>query len=476
MIVHFQALRRLSFCGVSLLQRKLSTCSRSCCQVLDERYRAGSHENRVSEVAVNLCGSDGWTRSYTIKENLSENCVHCQRRKFPSRTQHSVSVLAKRKQRRPTPRSRSLQKSRRDLALMKLLHNQTCTSLTAGMLDGDKTPLKEDECIGETPVLFQVELSLMQMLMNNVSNLQDHLLIKEIVEEKIKQLKQGLHVDSVLGSAVPFTRDSDDIIIRSSSPKPYESTEQAPEWTNSLKEFGVINVMTTYPYNKDLHKKNLEVSQTGKLSLGRENINILSKLSDQVVMCSSPPSTSSEMQNSLGKPDKEHLELMFHRLSEEMPNFFGQSHDYSMYSQDLEFDNRLMGVKTTGLAAYKATVQSLKLASTAYVVNAHLEVLRLTMEPEEGCIHARWRIKGVPLHSFVLKPLAKKHKYRYFDAFSVFRLGPDGLIHHHRLDKVMPDSEKIKEPSLITKIGIALGLVRQPAISTNWMTGDPPAL
>lgn len=201
---------------------------------------------------------------------------------------------------------------------MKLLHNQTCTSLTAGMQDSDKSSLKEAEHIGETPVLFQVELSLIQMLMNNVSNLQDHLLIKEIVEEKIKQLKQGLHVDSVLGSAVPFTKNSDDIIIRSSSPKPYESREQAAALTDSLKEPGVSNVTTTYPYNKDLHKKNLGVSQTGKLSLGRVNVNMHSKLSEQVMMCSSPPSASRETQNSLGKPDKEHLELMFHRLSEEV--------------------------------------------------------------------------------------------------------------------------------------------------------------
>lgn len=220
---------------------------------------------------------------------------------------------------------------------MKLLHNQTCTSLTAGMQDGDKTPLKEDEHIGEAPLLFQVELSLMQMLMNNVSNLQDHMLIREIVEEKIKQLKQGLHVDSVLGSAVPFTRDSDDIIIRSSSPKPYESTEQAAAWTDSLGEFGISNVMNTYPYNKDLQNKNLEVSQTGKLSLGRKNINILSKLSDQVVMCSSPPSTSSETQKSLGKPDKEYLELMFHRLSEEVGVCFmreGMQLGYTIFAID----------------------------------------------------------------------------------------------------------------------------------------------
>lgn len=38
---------------------------------------------------------------------------------------------------------------------------------------------------------------------------------------------------------------------------------------------------------------------------------------------------------------KQHFLFVF-----QMPNFFEQSHDYGMYSQDLEFDNRLMGVKT----------------------------------------------------------------------------------------------------------------------------------
>lgn len=43
--------------------------------------------------------------------------------------------------------------------------------------------------------------------------------------------------------------------------------------------------------------------------------------------------------------------------------------------------------------------------------------------------------------------------------------------------QIMPDSEKIKELSLVARIGIALGLVRPPtAISTNWMTGDPPRM
>ncbi|PIK49576.1 hypothetical protein BSL78_13554 [Apostichopus japonicus] len=369
-----------------------------------------------------------------------------------------------------TPRSYSLQRERRDMALMKLLeHNRVSSETADGHID------LEHRSMGETPILFHIETSVVQSLIQNVGTLKDPMAMKEMIEEKVREVMMRVHMDSVLGSAVPCSKNSDDIIIRSGDGKR----------TSSISRGGGNGLSGEFD-GRDGPRHSSDHSSEYGLNIQSVNHELSGKvtteLSDRchhtndqwVVMCSGANSSSKdENQNTSGRPDREQLELMFHRLSEEMPNFFEQSHDYGMYSQDLEFDNRLMGVKTKGLAAYKATVQSLKLASTAYLVNAHLELLRLTMQPEDGTIQARWRLKGVPLHSFVLRPLAKKHKYRYFDAFSVFQVGSDGLIHHHRLDKMIPDSDKVKEPSLVTRIGIALGLVRPPAISTNWMTGDP---
>ncbi|XP_054769991.2 uncharacterized protein LOC129277839 [Lytechinus pictus] len=169
-------------------------------------------------------------------------------------------------------------------------------------------------------------------------------------------------------------------------------------------------------------------------------------------------------------PSKEQLSYMHHRLSEEMPKFFEQSHDYGLYADTVHFDNRIMKVSTRGLAAYKATVQSLKYLSTAYLTSSQMELLRITMETEQHCIQARWRIKGVPLHSYLLRPWGKKHKYRYFDAFSTFYVGSDGLIHSHVLDKVMPSSEgKVVAASWAVRLGIMMGVVRPPAYEPDIM-------
>ncbi|PIK35664.1 hypothetical protein BSL78_27507 [Apostichopus japonicus] len=324
-----------------------------------------------------------------------------------------------------TPRSYSLQRERRDMALMKLLeHNRVSGETPDGHID------LEHSSIGETPVLFHIETSVVQSLIQNVGTLKDPMAMKEMIEEKVREVWDGKRTSSI-------TVEDGTVYLVSSmvGDGPRRSSDHSSE------------------YGLNIQSVNHELS--GKVTT--ELSDRCHHTNDQwVVMCSGANSSSKDGTR-----------------TQVMPNFFEQSHDYGMYSQDLEFDNRLMGVKTKGLAAYKATVQSLKLASTAYLVNAHLELLRMTMQPEDGTIQARWRLKGVPLHSFVLRPLAKKHKYRYFDAFSVFQVGSDGLIHHHRLDKMIPDSDKVKEPSLVTRIGIALGLVRPPAISTNWMTGDP---
>ena len=52
-----------------------------------------------------------------------------------------------------------------------------------------------------------------------------------------------------------------------------------------------------------------------------------------------------------------------------------------------------------GLPAYKLSIQSLKAVCTACMPGSTMEVLRLTAELELGEIHARWRLKGLPVHA-----------------------------------------------------------------------------
>ncbi|KAF4080554.1 hypothetical protein AMELA_G00172590 [Ameiurus melas] len=136
--------------------------------------------------------------------------------------------------------------------------------------------------------------------------------------------------------------------------------------------------------------------------------------------------------------NEEKLALMYEKLRIELPGFFLKNHDYGMYSNNVEFINDLLNMKTRGRVTYQLTLALWRLLCLCYYADARLEVLKLTKHPEDGSIKARWRVKGLPFHTLLLR-FYKKDKsqfYRTFDAFSTFYLGSDGLIHCHKVEKV----------------------------------------
>ncbi|XP_064209789.1 uncharacterized protein LOC135264595 [Anguilla rostrata] len=111
---------------------------------------------------------------------------------------------------------------------------------------------------------------------------------------------------------------------------------------------------------------------------------------------------------------EEKLALMHEKMRHELPRFFLKSHDYSMYSPDVEFINGLLNIKT------------------------------------------RYAISLV------------SHCNRSYDAFSTFYLGSDGLVHCHRVDKVMPAQPPVlpRVTSALTGALVALGLQEhRPALN-----------
>ncbi|MGH0155048.1 UNVERIFIED_CONTAM: hypothetical protein FKN15_028841 [Acipenser sinensis] len=98
-----------------------------------------------------------------------------------------------------------------------------------------------------------------------------------------------------------------------------------------------------------------------------------------------------------------------------------------------------------------------------------MEVLKLTQHPESWSVQARWRVRGLPLHVLLLRFYRrdKSDLYRTYDAFSTFYLGSDGLIHCHKVDKMMPaqpPAQKIK--GLLVRALVALGMQEhQPALN-----------
>ncbi|XP_070777763.1 uncharacterized protein C6orf136 homolog [Enoplosus armatus] len=167
---------------------------------------------------------------------------------------------------------------------------------------------------------------------------------------------------------------------------------------------------------------------------------------------------------------EEKLALMYERLRIELPNFFMKTHDYTMYSKDMEFINGLINTKTRGRVMYHITLSLWRLLCLCYYAKARLEVLKLTKHMEDGTIKARWRVRGLPFYSLVLRFYRKDKSllYRSYDAFSTFYIGQDGLIHCHKVEKMMPAEPPVLPTvtSLLAGSLVALGVQEhRPALN-----------
>ncbi|XP_035490143.2 uncharacterized protein C6orf136 homolog [Scophthalmus maximus] len=167
---------------------------------------------------------------------------------------------------------------------------------------------------------------------------------------------------------------------------------------------------------------------------------------------------------------EEQLAVMYDRLRMELPNFFIQNHDFTMYSNDVEFLNGLMNTKTRGRVLYHLTLSLWRLLCLCYYAEARLEVLKLTKHIEDKSIKARWRIRGLPIYSLLLRFYRKDKSqlYRTYDAFSTFYIGRDGLINCHKVEKVMPAQPPFlpRVTSLLAGALVALGVQEhRPALN-----------
>ncbi|XP_008279169.1 uncharacterized protein C6orf136 homolog [Stegastes partitus] len=188
-----------------------------------------------------------------------------------------------------------------------------------------------------------------------------------------------------------------------------------------------------------------------------------------VALCSQ--AGSAERKHAEGdREGEEKLAMMYERLRIELPNFFMTNHDYTMYSNDVEFINGLINVKIRGRLMYQVTLSLWRFLCLCYYVEARLDVLKVTKHMEDGTIKARWRIKGLPLHSLMLRFYRKDKSqlYRSYDAFSTFYIGQDGLIHCHKVEKVMPAQPPVlpRVTSFLTGALVALGVQEhRPALN-----------
>ncbi|KAM4630536.1 uncharacterized protein C6orf136 homolog isoform 2-T2 [Polymixia lowei] len=202
--------------------------------------------------------------------------------------------------------------------------------------------------------------------------------------------------------------------------------------------------------------------------IGLENKPLDLSLLMPTFLCSNAERAESD--NERESEGEEKLALIYERLRIELPSFFLKSHDYTMYSNDMEFVNGLMNTHTRGRLVYQLTLSLWRLLCLCYYAEARLEVLKLTKHTEDGTVKARWRIKGLPFQTLLLRFYRKdkSHLYRSYDAFSTFYIGHDGLIHCHKVEKVMQAQPPVlpRVTSLLAGALVALGVQEhRPALN-----------
>nr|XP_060615359.1 uncharacterized protein C6orf136 homolog [Anolis sagrei ordinatus] len=158
---------------------------------------------------------------------------------------------------------------------------------------------------------------------------------------------------------------------------------------------------------------------------------------------------------------EEHLAVMHEKLRNELPVFFLRTHDYAIYSKDVEFINEILHLRTHGRPMYQLALTFCRFMAWNYFADLRMDVLNVTQHPENWSIQARWRITGLPFHVLLLR-FYKKDKselYRTYDAYSTFFLNSEGLIKCHRVSKLMPSQplmNKLKKVVLASLLGLSL--------------------
>lgn len=95
------------------------------------------------------------------------------------------------------------------------------------------------------------------------------------------------------------------------------------------------------------------------------------------------------------KPSPEQLDKVYNVLRETLPNLFIQPLDYTIYHQDLVFENNIRGKRTVGLYDYVKQIALLRTVGHLKFAYVKFEILKITMHPEDDTVKIRWRIRGI---------------------------------------------------------------------------------
>lgn len=250
---------------------------------------------------------------------------------------------------------------------------------------------------------------------------------------------------------------SDDIVAwdsRCDDPKALMMHEvESLEKTYARLSNGIAMLKTKDSILSDYEKKMILLAENGRLNIEKTN-------------------TKQPAPNTEGKPSQEQLQRVYDTLSGTLPNLFVQPMDYSIYHQDVEFVNNIRGTVTRGLLNYVKQIALLRTVGHLRFAYVKFEVLKMTLHPEDDSVKIRWRIRGISgLKAFILFWKIKlwrmsetyDHQELWYDGFSTFYVGGNGLVYKHVADKMMPDQDETLaskgQTAVAAKLALFLGLL-----------------
>ncbi|KRY90578.1 Uncharacterized protein T4D_11647 [Trichinella pseudospiralis] len=242
--------------------------------------------------------------------------------------------------------------------------------------------------------------------------------------------------------------------------------------------FSCTNSLINHDYNSHFipiicnlsSKKSKNDSINESLVKRRVSLNFSAVYSQVVNQCSSTEKSPTHYFER-GKPNWDQLQHVIYRLNETVPTFFLRQLDYTFYSDDVLFLNRICGSEVKGLRNYWLHLATLSVLSRIPCPYIEMKVLNCMPVVEEGSVHLRWRVLYLTVPEFLYVVVRERSadvetmrkNARWFDGFSHFYVGSDGLVYKHVADRVMRDPEEIATNS--KRVGLLNRLVGSSARS-----------
>ncbi|KAL3278886.1 hypothetical protein HHI36_016406 [Cryptolaemus montrouzieri] len=163
------------------------------------------------------------------------------------------------------------------------------------------------------------------------------------------------------------------------------------------------------------------------------------------------PNDDSIKNNFLEKPSPERLTKVYQTLSNNLPDFFVKTMDYSIFHPEVINENHIRGTRTVGLYHFVKELALLRTVGHLKFAYVKFDILKITQHPEDSTVKVRWRIRGVSAMSVMVQfwryklwnlREIKERADVWYDGFSTFYVNGDGEIYKHVADKMMPDSEE----------------------------------